>query len=80
MPKNKANTFNTPSPEFKGFATVSLLVAFSLALSGCSAKNKATNTSPCAAQQNQAYIPTNVIYSSNSDGLYDGQRKRRPID
>ncbi|MFA0173310.1 patatin-like phospholipase family protein, partial [Vibrio splendidus] len=49
------NTFNTPNPDFKGFAKVSLLVAFSLALSGCSAKNKATNTSPSAAQQNQTY-------------------------
>ncbi|MCQ8868455.1 patatin-like phospholipase family protein [Vibrio splendidus] len=55
MPKNKVNTFNTPSPDFKGFAKVSLLVAFSLALSGCSAKNKATNTGQSAAQQNQAY-------------------------
>ncbi|MEZ9242226.1 patatin-like phospholipase family protein [Vibrio splendidus] len=55
MPKNKVNTFNTPSPDFKGFAKVSLLVAFSLALSGCSAKNKATNTGQSAAHQNQAY-------------------------
>lgn len=43
MPKTERNNFDKPNHWLTGLAKISLLVAFSLNLSGCSAKNKATN-------------------------------------
>ncbi|MFA0016633.1 patatin-like phospholipase family protein [Vibrio lentus] len=45
MPNPKSNSFDNSTHWLAGLAKISLLVAFSLNLSGCSAKNKATNVS-----------------------------------
>ncbi|MCX2757686.1 patatin-like phospholipase family protein [Vibrio sp. Sgm 22] len=65
MPKNKVNPFNISNHGLKGFSEVSLLVALSLALSGCSAKNKTTNTGNLGASQKQAYTAKNFYRQDN---------------
>ncbi|MEZ9698375.1 patatin-like phospholipase family protein [Vibrio sp. 10N.261.46.E12] len=65
MPKNKVNPFNISNHGLKGFSEVSLLVVLSLALSGCSAKNKTTNTGNSGASQKQAYTAKNFYRQDN---------------
>lgn len=69
MAKTKRNTLDIPIHWLTGLAKVSLLVACSLNLSGCSAKNKATNTAPSNASAlnsaNQPYTAENFYKQDN---------------
>ncbi|MEZ9395452.1 patatin-like phospholipase family protein [Vibrio splendidus] len=59
MSKTKSNVLDKPEYWLKGLTQISLLVAFSLNLSGCSAKNKTTNTSQLDEPPNQSYTAEN---------------------
>ena len=69
MTKTKRYSLDNPKYLLSGLAKVSLLVACSLNLSGCSAKNKATNTAPSNASvinsANQPYTAKSFYKKDN---------------